>query len=182
MTPPGPQVHHLHLRLLRHADLLRDGAGRPPSLLRRPVPAERMDAFVADFSAYRLDEVLGPWKPYKDVVANALTRTCKANGVAYRDSDADAVYGAVPTWARIRTWSRAGQGRQGIPPGDPVELDEGADPAFGRQARRAVPCRLHGGRGPGLQAAHAGLPSTCSTSSAAAPRTCCTARRASATT
>ncbi|MCF4126914.1 haloacid dehalogenase type II [Methylobacterium sp. SyP6R] len=62
------------------------------------VPAERMDAFVADFSAYRLDEVLGPWKPYKDVVANSLIRTCKANGVAYRDSDADAVYAAVPTW------------------------------------------------------------------------------------
>ncbi|KMO28693.1 haloacid dehalogenase type II [Methylobacterium aquaticum] len=62
------------------------------------VPAERMDAFVDDFSAYRLDEVLGPWKPYKDVVANALTRTCKLNGVEYRDSDADAVYAAVPTW------------------------------------------------------------------------------------
>ncbi|BCM82529.1 dehalogenase [Methylobacterium indicum] len=62
------------------------------------VPAERMDAFVEDFSAYRLDEVLGAWKPYKDVVANALTRTCKRNGVEYRDSDADAVYAAVPTW------------------------------------------------------------------------------------
>ena len=62
------------------------------------VPAERMDAFVEDFSAYRLDEVLGAWKPYKDVVANALVRTCKRNGVEYRDSDADAVYAAVPTW------------------------------------------------------------------------------------
>jgi 2-haloacid dehalogenase len=62
------------------------------------VPVERMDTFVDDFSAYRLDEVLGPWKPYKDVVANALTRTCKRNGVEYRDSDADAVYAAVPTW------------------------------------------------------------------------------------
>ncbi|AWN47455.1 haloacid dehalogenase type II [Methylobacterium terrae] len=62
------------------------------------VPKERMDAFVADFSAYRLDEVLGPWKPYKDVVANSLIRTCKLNGVEYRDSDADAVYAEVPTW------------------------------------------------------------------------------------
>ncbi|MET7243557.1 haloacid dehalogenase type II [Methylobacterium sp. EM32] len=62
------------------------------------VAAERMDAFVEDFSAYRLDEVLGAWKPYKDVVANALIRTCKRNGVEYRDSDADAVYAAVPTW------------------------------------------------------------------------------------
>ncbi len=87
-----------------------------------------MDAFVADFSAYRLDEVLGPWKPYKDVVANALTRTCKANGVAYRDSDADAVYAAVPTWGPhpdvVEGWPRSPRNS----PGDPVELDEGADP------------------------------------------------------
>ncbi|AWB23209.1 haloacid dehalogenase type II [Methylobacterium currus] len=62
------------------------------------VQPERMGAFVDDFSAYRLDEVLGPWKPYKEVVANALIRTCKLNGVEYRDSDADAVYAAVPTW------------------------------------------------------------------------------------
>jgi 2-haloacid dehalogenase len=62
------------------------------------VNAERMDAFVDDFSAYRLDEVLGPWKSYKEVVANSLIRTCKANGIAYRDSDAEAVYAAVPSW------------------------------------------------------------------------------------
>ncbi|MGX7709562.1 haloacid dehalogenase type II [Methylobacterium sp. Gmos1] len=62
------------------------------------VPAKRMDTFVDDFSAYRLDEVLGPWKPYKEVVANSLIRTCKRNGIEYRDSDAEAVYAAVPTW------------------------------------------------------------------------------------
>lgn len=62
------------------------------------VAPERMDAFVADFSSYRLDEVLGAFKPYKDVVANALIRTAKRHGIAYRDSDADAVYAAVPTW------------------------------------------------------------------------------------
>ncbi|GJD65576.1 haloacid dehalogenase type II [Methylobacterium frigidaeris] len=62
------------------------------------VPVARMDAFVDDFSAYRLDEVLGAWKPYKEVVANALIRTCERNDVEYRDSDADAVYAAVPTW------------------------------------------------------------------------------------
>ncbi|WP_062111908.1 haloacid dehalogenase type II [Aureimonas sp. AU40] len=62
------------------------------------VAPEAMDRFIADFSSFRLDEVLGAWKPYKDVVANALQRTCKLNGVAYRDSDTDAVYAAVPTW------------------------------------------------------------------------------------
>lgn len=62
------------------------------------VAPEKMDAFIADFSAYRLDEVLGAWKPYKDVVEGSLRRTCKKADVEYRDSDADAVYAAVPTW------------------------------------------------------------------------------------
>lgn len=62
------------------------------------VAADAMDAFCDDFSAYRLDEVLGAWKPYKDVVEGSLRRTCKKWGIAYRDSDADTVYAAVPTW------------------------------------------------------------------------------------
>lgn len=62
------------------------------------VAADTMDAFVADFSAYRLDEVLGAWKPYADVVEGSLRRTCAKWGVEYRDGDAAAVYAAVPTW------------------------------------------------------------------------------------
>lgn len=62
------------------------------------ITAADMDAFVADFSAYRLDEVLGAWKPYRQVVEGALTRTCAKWTIDYRDSDADAVYAAVPTW------------------------------------------------------------------------------------
>ncbi len=62
------------------------------------VAADAMDAFVADFSAYRLDEVLGAWKPYADVVEGSLRRTCAKWGVEYRESDAAAVYAAVPTW------------------------------------------------------------------------------------
>ena len=57
-----------------------------------------MDAFVEYFSAYRLDGVLGAWRPYKDVVAEALQRSCKRAGIAYRDSDGEALYAAVPTW------------------------------------------------------------------------------------
>jgi 2-haloacid dehalogenase len=48
------------------------------------VPADRMDAFVRDFGAHRLDEVLGAWKPYADVIAT--------------DAEARAYYDAVPTW------------------------------------------------------------------------------------
>lgn len=57
-----------------------------------------MDAFCADFSAYRLDEVLGAWKPYRDVVEGSLRRTCAKWTIPYRDSDTDTVYAAVPTW------------------------------------------------------------------------------------
>ncbi|MEH3107629.1 MAG: haloacid dehalogenase type II [Sphingomonas fennica] len=62
------------------------------------VGAGAMDGFIADFSAYRLDEVLGPWKPYAEVVEGSLRRTCAKWGVEYRDSDAAAIYAAVPTW------------------------------------------------------------------------------------
>lgn len=62
------------------------------------VPAARMPAFLDSFRAYRLDEVLGEWKPFFDVVANSIQRACKAHDVVYRASDADALYGAIPTW------------------------------------------------------------------------------------
>ena len=62
------------------------------------VPPERMDAFIADFSAYRFDEVLGAWKPYVDVLKNAVRRTCKKWNVQYFDHEAQLYYDAVPTW------------------------------------------------------------------------------------
>ena len=62
------------------------------------VAPDRMDQFVADFSAYRLDEVLGAWKPYVDVLKNALRRTCKRWGLDYRDDEGQMYYDAVPTW------------------------------------------------------------------------------------
>ena len=62
------------------------------------VPSDRMPAFLDSFRFYRLDEVLGDWKPFFDVVANAIQRTCAAHGVEYRPSDAVELYEAVPTW------------------------------------------------------------------------------------
>ena len=60
-------------------------------------PAQ-MEAFIRTFSAYRLDEVLGAWKPYAEVVHNALERTCKRNGVAFDPAVAAEIYNRVPTW------------------------------------------------------------------------------------
>jgi 2-haloacid dehalogenase len=68
------------------------------SLFEGRIPAARMPAFLDSFRAYRLDEVLGEWKPFFDVVANSIQRACKAHDVAYRASDAVALYEAIPTW------------------------------------------------------------------------------------
>jgi len=62
------------------------------------VPAARMQAFLDSFTFYRLDEVLGEWKPFFDVVENSIRRACQAHGIEYRHSDAIALYTAVPTW------------------------------------------------------------------------------------
>ena len=62
------------------------------------VPSNRMPAFLDSFRAYRLDEVIGEWKPFFDVVENSIHRACKAHGVEYRASDAIALYNAVPAF------------------------------------------------------------------------------------
>ncbi|MBA9033005.1 haloacid dehalogenase type II [Rhizobium leguminosarum] len=63
---------------------------------------QRMAEFVKNFAAYRLDEILGAWKPYAEVVHNSLERTCKRNGVTFRDEAAQMVYERVPTWGPHR--------------------------------------------------------------------------------
>jgi 2-haloacid dehalogenase len=62
------------------------------------VAADRMPAFLDSFRAYRLDEVLGAWKPFYDVVESSIQRACRAHGVECLASDAAALYAAVPTW------------------------------------------------------------------------------------
>lgn len=61
-------------------------------------PAQ-LDQFIRDFAAYRLDEVLGPWKPYRDVLVNAAARTCRKHGIPFVEAEAEAFYDAVPRWA-----------------------------------------------------------------------------------
>src|SRR5271169_2367365 len=62
------------------------------------IAADKMDAFVADYSAFRFDEVLGAWKPYAEVIADALERACKLWRVEFRAKEAQAIYEAVPSW------------------------------------------------------------------------------------
>lgn len=57
-----------------------------------------MREFIKNFAAYRLDEIMGDWKPYAEVVHNAVARSCKRNGIAFRAEDARMVYERVPGW------------------------------------------------------------------------------------
>jgi len=61
------------------------------------VPAERMEQFIKDYAAYRLDQVMGDWLPYDQILKIALARTCKRWGIEYRD-EGQVYYDAVPTW------------------------------------------------------------------------------------
>ena len=48
------------------------------------VPAGQMDQFVKDFSAYRLDQVMGDWRPYDEIIKTSLARVCKRWGIEYK--------------------------------------------------------------------------------------------------
>jgi 2-haloacid dehalogenase len=67
-------------------------------LLADVVPAEQMDEVVESFRCQRLDEVLGPWKPFSDVICDSLRKTLERFHLPYRDADGQALYEAVPTW------------------------------------------------------------------------------------
>src|SRR5471030_2211197 len=60
--------------------------------------APDMDKLIALFSGYRRDEVLGAWKPYRDVIVNAFKRACKRMNVEFDEAKAEKFYTAVPSW------------------------------------------------------------------------------------
>lgn len=75
-----------------------DMAGAAQKAFSDRVSAEQILAFTTDFSSYRRDEVLGAWKPYYDVVANALRRTCAKWQVECTKADCDFIYADCATW------------------------------------------------------------------------------------
>lgn len=62
------------------------------------VAADRMAAFLEDFTAYRLDEAMGDWRPYAEVLHRALERVCRRWRVGFDAADARAIYAAIPSW------------------------------------------------------------------------------------
>ena len=62
------------------------------------VDSNHMSEFLDDFEAFRLDEASGAWKPYSDLIANALHRACKRWKLDFNMAEAQSIYEAVPTW------------------------------------------------------------------------------------
>ena len=75
-----------------------DMAGAARRIYGNDLPEQDMLAFIKSFAAYRLDEVLGAWKPYADIVHNAVERSCKKHGITFKAEDAKRIYEEVPTW------------------------------------------------------------------------------------
>jgi 2-haloacid dehalogenase len=59
---------------------------------------ESASQFLDIFEAYRMDEVLGGWKPYEAVITCALQRAmlhCEIDG---HEDDASRIYSEIPNW------------------------------------------------------------------------------------
>jgi len=54
--------------------------------------------FLATFKWYRYDEVCGDWKPYRQVIRDALRRALARHGLANDEAAADTIYEAIGTW------------------------------------------------------------------------------------
>jgi 2-haloacid dehalogenase len=73
-------------------------SGATKQILGDRLPDDIAEPFLDMFGNYRLDEVLGAWQPYRDVIAAAYQRTCTKYGLEYRDADAAAIYESIGTW------------------------------------------------------------------------------------
>jgi 2-haloacid dehalogenase len=62
------------------------------------LPAEVADRFLSTCKHYRVDECLGEYQPFHQVVARSMERASRRLGLEFREEDARAVYDTIPTW------------------------------------------------------------------------------------
>lgn len=62
---------------------------------RLPADAE---PFLDTFEAYRIDEVMGDWKPYREIIRSALRRAMARHRMSYDETAADEIFDAIRTW------------------------------------------------------------------------------------
>jgi 2-haloacid dehalogenase len=53
-------------------------------------------ALLRDFEEIRFQEVLGEYRPYREVLRRSLERAMRQHGLAYQDADGEAIVAAVP--------------------------------------------------------------------------------------
>lgn len=61
-------------------------------------PPERLDTFLHRFTCYQLDEAMGNWRPYDEVISRSFERACNSTGVEFRPSDPAKIFAAIPEW------------------------------------------------------------------------------------
>jgi 2-haloacid dehalogenase len=62
------------------------------------LPTEIADEYLRICKAYRIDECMGDYKPFHQIVANSMERASRWVGLEYRAAEAQEVYEIVPTW------------------------------------------------------------------------------------
>ena len=55
-----------------------------------------VDAFLREFEEIRYQEVLGAYRPYREVLRRSLAQAMQRYGLPYRDDDGAAIVAAVP--------------------------------------------------------------------------------------
>src|SRR5215210_5448188 len=62
------------------------------------LPAEIADDYLQACKAFRIDECMGDYQPFHQIVATSMERASRRVGIEYRAADAGAVYEIVPSW------------------------------------------------------------------------------------
>jgi 2-haloacid dehalogenase len=62
------------------------------------LPAEVADEYLRVCKAYRIDECMGDYQPFHQIVARSMERASRWVGLEYREDDSRAVYEIIPTW------------------------------------------------------------------------------------
>ncbi|MCA4131690.1 haloacid dehalogenase type II [Arthrobacter sp. M4] len=62
------------------------------------LPAEIADEYLRICKAYRIDECVGAYKPFHQIVADSMERASRKVGLEFRADEAREVYDRIPTW------------------------------------------------------------------------------------
>ncbi|MFD8568842.1 haloacid dehalogenase type II [Streptomyces sp. NPDC059639] len=59
---------------------------------------DQLDVFAHRFACYQLDEAMGDWRPYDEVISRAFERACVSSGIEFRPEDPAEVFARIPGW------------------------------------------------------------------------------------